>query len=397
MEQKKSLFTRLLPLILLLIFASGGYALYSRFKGKEAPDTGKRPQTVRVASVRSGDIPMYIQALGTVTPLNTVVVKSRVDGQLMRLSFTEGQDVQEGDLLAEIDPRPFEVQRQQALGALARDEAQLKGARLDLARFRKLIKEQSVSLQQLQAQEALVGQYEGAVLADKAAVADADLQLAYCRIAAPVSGRTGLKQVDTGNIIHASDANGIVVITQTRPMDIVFTLVEKDIPQVLEAMRDAPALVVEAWGQDGKTLLSTGRLLSLDNQIDTATGTVKAKARFDNQDSRLFPNQFISIRLLVKTLEKVLIIPSSAVQRSNDGFFVYAVTNSTARMQTVTTTYATASDTVIASGLEAGDIVVTDGVDRLRSGSAVAYGDGDKQEQQAKEPKNGERKRNKAE
>ena len=375
MEQKKTLVNTLLPFALLFLLLAGSYALYAFFKSKGAPDAGKKAQTVRVASVRPGDIPVYLQALGTVTPPNTVVVKSRVDGQLMRLHFTEGQMVNEGDLLAEVDPRPFEVQRKQALGALARDEAQLKGARLDLERFRKLIKEQSVSLQQLQAQEALVGQYEGAVLADKASVADAELQLTYCRVVAPVSGRVGLKQVDAGNIIHASDSNGIVIITQTRPMDVLFTLVEKDIPQVLESMRANPSLAVEAWGQDGKTLLNSGTLLSLDNQIDTATGTVKAKARFDNQDDRLFPNQFVSVRLLVKTLDNVLIVPSSAVQRGSEGFFVYAVTNGTTRMQSVTAVYATATDTVIDSGLKSGDIVVTDGVDRLRAGTAVTYGE----------------------
>ena len=376
MEQKKLLFGSFLLLVVLILLAVGGYVVYNRFTGKEPQGMGSRSQHVRAATVRVSNIPVYIQALGTVTPITTVVVKSRVDGELVRLHFTEGRMVQEGDLLAEIDPRPFEVQRKQALGALARDEAQLKGARLDLARFRKLIKEQSVSRQQLEAQEALVGQYEGAVLADKAAVADAELQLLYCRITAPASGRVGLKQVDVGNIIHASDSSGIVVITQIEPMDVVFTLVEKDIPQVLEAMQENPSLTVEAWGQDGKTLVSTGTLLSLDNQIDTATGTVKAKARFDNTDGRLFPNQFVSVRLLVRTLENVLVIPPSAVQRNAEGFFVYAVTtNGTARIQPITSPYATATDTVVDSGLKAGDTVVTDGVDRLRDGVAVRYGD----------------------
>ena len=381
MEHKKSLIKKLLLAAALVLLAAGGYTVYSRFKGKEPQGMGVRPQNVRAASARVDNIPMYLQALGTITPITTVVVRSRVDGELLRLHFTEGQMVQEGDLLAEIDPRPFEVQRKQALGSLARDEAQLKGARLDLTRYRKLVKEQSVSKQQLEAQEALVGQYEGAVLADKAAVADAELQLTYCRITSPVTGRVGLKQVDIGNIIHASDSTSIVVITQVEPMDVVFTLVEKDIPQVLEAMRENPALTVEAWGQDGKTLLSTGILLSLDNQIDTSTGTVKAKARFDNADGRLFPNQFVSARLLVRILEDVLVVPPSAVQRNTDGFFVYAVTNGTARMQPITSPYATATDTVVDSGLKAGDTVVTDGVDRLRDGTAVRFGD----EKKAKE------------
>ncbi|MDR2488472.1 MAG: MdtA/MuxA family multidrug efflux RND transporter periplasmic adaptor subunit [Desulfovibrio sp.] len=374
MEQKTPVLRKILLLSLLLaLFAAGSYALYSRGYGGQVPEARDKKLMVRVAAVRVDDVPVYVQALGTVTPPGIVAVKSRVDGQLMRLHFLEGQMVSEGDLLAEIDARPFEVQRKQALGALARDEAQLKGARLELERFRKLIKEHAVSLQQLQTQEALVGQYEGAVLMDKAAVADAELHIAYCRITAPISGRTGLKQVDAGNIIRASDAGGIVIITQTRPMDILFTLVEKHIPQVLEAMRGGPPLVVEAWGQDGKTLISRGALLSLDNQIDRSTGTVKARARFDNHDGALFPNQFVSVRLLVKTLEQVTVVPSAALQRGNDGFFAYAVANGAVHMRPVSIAYATAVDSVISAGLDAGDIVVIDGLDRLRAGASVSY------------------------
>jgi multidrug efflux system membrane fusion protein len=360
-------------LLCLLLSIAAGYALYGRLHGKGARPVRQDKQAVRVAVARTDDVPVYVRALGTVTPLNTVVVKSRVDGQLMRLHFTEGRQVGEGDLLAEIDTRPFDVQRKQALGALARDEAQLKGARLELARFRRLFREQAVSQQQLQAQEALVGQYEGAVLVDKAAVASAELQLAYCRITSPVSGRAGLKQVDEGNIIRASDAGGIVIITQTRPMDVLFTLVEKDIPQVLEAMRAGLPPAVEAIAQDGRATAGSGVLLSLDNQIDTATGTVKAKARFPNDDGGLFPNQFVSVRLLVKTLERALVVPSAAVQRGSDGFFVYLVADGVAQLRAVTVAFSGAGESVISAGLSVGDLVVTDGLDRLRAGTAVSY------------------------
>lgn len=360
-------------LLLCVCLLAGGYFAYSRFAARTKPAMPDQRQTVRVASAHIESVPVYFQGIGVVTPPNTVVVKSRVDGQLMRLHFTEGQKVREGDLLAEIDPRPYEVQRNQAAGALARDEALLKDARLDLTRYRKLVKEQSVSRQQVQAQEALVGQYEGMVLSNKAAVADAELQLTYCNITAPISGRAGLKQVDVGNMIRASDATGIVIITQMQPMDVTFTLVEKQIPETLAAMRTGTPVFVEAWGQDSRQILATGKLLSLDNQIDTSTGTVKAKARFENQEGALFPNQFVNIRLLVKTLDDVLVVPTSAVQRNNKGLFVYTVTGGVATMQPVASSYTTADINVIDSGLQAGDIVVTDGVDRLRSGSLVSY------------------------
>ena len=347
--------------------------VYLRLTPKDVVREAPKPQPVRVAEARLGSMDVYFQALGTVTSPNTVTVKSRVDGQLMALHFIEGQVVRQGELLAQIDPRPFEVQLQQAKGSLARDEALLKDAELDLQRYRKLIREQSISAQQLQAQEGLVGQYKGAVISDQAAVADAELQLTYSRITAPISGRVGLKKVDVGNMIRASDSEGIVVITQMRPMHVVFTLVEKLIPEVVPAMRKGGPLTVEAWGQDNQTLLATGELLTIDNQIDTATGTVKAKAVFTNDDRRLFPNQFVNARLKVRTLDDVLIIPSSAVQRNNDGFFVYIVEDGKTRSQVITVDYATDTETVVKSGLSQGDIVVTDGVDRLRDGIEVTH------------------------
>lgn len=361
---------------LVLILGAGGYA-YKRLTTKGAGGAGPPVQPVRVAEAKLDDVDVFFQALGTVVSPNTVTVKSRVDGQLMALHFTEGQSVREGDLLAEIDPRPFEVQLQQAQGQLARDEALLKQANLELQRYRRLVKEQSVSIQQLQAQEGVVGQYEGTVMADKAAVADARLQLTYSRVTAPVSGRVGLRKVDVGNMIRSSDSDGIVVITQMDPMDVVFTLVEKQIPDVVQAMRQAAKeesfLAVEAWGQDNKTLLAAGRLLTIDNQIDTATGTVKAKAEFANADRRLFPNQFVNARLKVSTLRQVLVVPASSLQRNNEGFFVYVVEKGRTRSQAVTTSYSTDTLTVVADGLKVGDVVVIDGVDRLRDGMRVSY------------------------
>lgn len=363
---------RRIPRILLLfcVIAVIVYA-YAQLRGKKEPPR-EMPRSVRAATARTGDIAVHIQTLGTVTP-PTVTVKSRVDGQLMSLHFTEGQMVAEGNLLAKIDPRPFLVQKQQAEGTLAQNEALLRDARLNLERFRKLIKEQSVSVQQLQGQEALVEQYQGAVLANKAAIAEAELQLLYSDITAPASGRAGLRQVDVGNLISASSTDGIVVITQTRPIHVIFTLVERRIPEVLDAMRTGPPLVVESWDQDGKVLIATGSLLSLDNQIDAATGTVKAKAVFENADERLFPNQFVNVRLRLGVLENALIIPTSAVQRNTGGLFVYVIEDGKALVRVIETEYATDSETVVLSGLSEGAVVVTDGVDRLRDGISVTY------------------------
>jgi len=375
MKKIFSLNQKTLVLLALLILAASWFA-YSRFSGKPAERPIIKAQPVRVASARMGTMDVFIRALGTATSPNTVTVRSRVDGQLMALHFTEGQIVRQGDLLAEIDPRPYEVRLQQALGNLARNEALLKDAELDLNRYRKLIREQSISAQQLQSQEGLVGQFQGAVITDRAAVADAELQLSFSRITAPIPGRVGLKRVDVGNMIRSSDNEGIVVITQIRPMHVIFTLVERQIPEVIAAMRKGEPLTVEAWSQDNRTLLATGELLTIDNQIDTATGTVRASAAFANDDRRLFPNQFVNTRLNIRTLENVLIIPSSAVQRNNDGFFVYVVRDGKTRSQTITIGYATDTETVVDAGLAAGDVVVTDGVDRLRDGMAVTYDQG---------------------
>ncbi|MDR0339735.1 MAG: MdtA/MuxA family multidrug efflux RND transporter periplasmic adaptor subunit [Desulfovibrio sp.] len=360
-----------------LIVAGLCYYGYTRFTNDRVRSAPQRPLSVGAARARIDNVDVFLQALGTVSSPNTVTVKSRVDGELTALHFTEGQLVREGDLLAEIDPRPFEVRSQQAKGQLTRDEALLRQAELELERYRKLIKERSVSQQQLEIQEGLVGQYLGAVIAGRAALADAELQIAYSRITAPISGRVGLRKVDLGNMIRSSDSDGLVLITQMRPMHVVFTLVEKQIPEVVAAMfaaRDQDRrLMVEAYGQGNKMLLAEGGLLTIDNQIDTATGTVKAKAEFANEDFRLFPNQFVNVRLRVKTLGRVLVIPSSAVQRNNDGFFVYVIEDGVSRGRPIQAGYATDSVTVVESGLGEGDVVVTDGVDRLRDGMPVRY------------------------
>lgn len=361
-------------LILVALLLIGAAWLVVSLLGPKGPQSQPIiPQAVQVSTVRSGSMDVFIKALGTVTSPNTVTVTSRVDGQLMALHFTEGQVVRAGDLLAEIDPRPFEVQLQQAHGNLARDEALLKDAELDLTRYRKLIKEQSISAQQLQAQESLVGQYRGSVVADKAAVADAELQLTYSRITAPISGRVGLKRVDVGNMVRSSDSAGLVVITQMQPMHVVFTLVEARIPEVLRAMARGGPLAVEVWGQDNKEQLGIGELLTIDNQIDPGTGTIKAKAGFANDERNLFPNQFVNVRLKVERLDDVLLIPTSAVQRNNQGFYVYRVEEGKTRSRAIVPGYTTDTETVVASGLDEGDTVVIDGVDRLRDGMPVTY------------------------
>jgi len=339
---------------------------------RDARDGRSSAVPVRTAPAARADIHVYLTNLGTVTALETVTVRSRVDGQLMSARFEEGQTVKAGDLLAQIDPRPFQVQLEQAQGQLARDQALLNGARSDLERYHGLLKEDSIAAQQVRDQETLVGQYEGAVKLDQAQVDSARLQLDYTRITAPISGRLGLRLVDPGNIVHASDAGGLVVITRVQPIAVVFTVPQNDLPAVLENLgKDAP-LPVEIFDRDGVTRLASGRLTALDNQIDTATGTVKLKAEFANDDGRLFPNQFVNVRLLVATLHDVITVPSSAVQQGPDGSFVYVVNNEdTVALRSVQPGAGEGALTSIASGLGLDDRVVVDGLDRLRDGASV--------------------------
>ncbi len=333
---------------------------------------GQSPVPVVTRAIDSGSLTVYLDALGTVTPSSSVLVRSRVDGQLLRVHFSEGEQVSAGDLLAEIDPRPFQVQLAQVRGQLARDEALLQGARVDLARYRELWQQDSIARQRVESQEALVAQYEGAVEAGRGLVDNARLQLEYASITAPVGGRVGLRQVDAGNVVHASDSQGLVLITQLQPIQVVFTLPEDALPQLLPRLQQGERLIVEAYDRGLSRRLAIGDLVSVDNRIDTATGSVRLKAQFDNGDSALFPNQFVNIRLALETLADAVLAPAAAIQRGTGGDFVYAVDDdASVRLQPVELGPLEGDRVVVTSGLAPGDIIVVEGVDRLRAGARV--------------------------
>ncbi len=341
--------------------------------GARAGEPGaRRAIPVVGATAALGDLGVYQSGLGTVTPVKTVTVRSRVDGQLVSVAYREGQLVREGDLLAQIDPRPFEVQLHQAEGQLAKDEAALANAKVDLERYRVLIKENSVSAQQLDTQAATVDQIEAAIKSDRAQVESAKLNLTYSRITAPISGVVGLRLVDPGNIVHASDQNGLLVITQQQPITVIFTIAADQLPAVLQQRRKGHDLVVEAWDRDFKRELATGSLLAIDNQIDLSTGTIRMRALFPNQDSALYPNQFVNTRLLVETLHGVVLVPTAAIQRSPQSTYVYVVKpDSTVEMRTVEVQMTEGDTSALRSGISAGDVVVVDGVDKLQPGTPV--------------------------
>ena len=345
-----------------------------RIVASHAPDAkSARPTPVVAVPARKEDVPVYLNGLGSVVPINAVTVKSRVDGQLLEIRFTEGQEVTKGSLLAVIDPRPFQIQLTQAEGQHLRDQELLRNAKLDLERYKTLWEQDSIPRQQLDTQQALMRQYEGAVKIDQGLIDNAKLNLTYCQITAPVSGRVGLRLVDSGNMVHASDAGGLVMITQDRPITVVFPLPEDTLPKVLARMRTREPVAVEAWDREMKQKLAMGSLLTVDNQIDPATGTVKFKASFPNSGNELFPNQFVNAKLLVETKREAVIIPAAAVQRGPQGAFVFLLntTDKTVAMRPVKPGVTQGDDITIDEGLAPGDRVVVEGAERLRDGGKV--------------------------
>ena len=365
-------------LVLLCLLGGGAYLLLAKLGDaqppahKRGPDSPDKPLPVAVATARQSDVDVYLAGLGTVTPLNTVIVKSRVDGELNKIAFKEGQFVHAGELLAEIDPRPFQVQLIQVEGQMARDQALLKNAQLDRERYRTLFEQDSIAKQLLDTQEALVRQYEGAVKTDQGQIDNAKLQLVYTRITAPISGRVGLRQVDPGNIIHANDQNGLVVITQLQPITVVFTITEDNVRSVMKKLQAGEKLAVDAYDRENKVKLASGVLLTVDNQIDPTTGTVKLKAQFSNDDYSLFPNQFVNVRMLVNVKQGATVINSAAIQRGTQGTFVYVMKpDQTVTVRQIKTGPAQGDAIAIDTGIAPGELVVVDGTDKLREGAKV--------------------------
>ena len=338
--------------------------------GKGGKRGDGRPVPVVVAKSHKGDLPIYLPGLGTVTALNTVTLRTRVDGTIDKINFTEGQHVNEGDILVEIDPRPFEVQLKQAEGQLARDQASLTNARTDLVRYRTA--GNSVTQQAVDTAAANVAQFEGALKSDQASVDNAKLQLTYSRIIAPISGRIGLRLVDRGNIVHASDATGLVVITQLTPITVIFSLAESYLPQILKAQAGGKDVPADAYDRDLKNKIATGKLLAVDSQIDQTTGTIRCRASFDNKDEALFPSQFVNMRLLVDTRKNVVLVPLAALQHSPKTDFVYIVKeDQTVEMRPVTIGASEGEQLIIDKGVNDGETVVVEGVDKLQPGMKV--------------------------
>jgi multidrug efflux system membrane fusion protein len=326
---------------------------------------------VGVATVKQRDFPVYLTGLGSVQAFNTVSLKSRVDGQIMQVNFQEGQDVHKGELLIVIDERPFQVALDQAQANLQRDQAQLANAKAQFERNKALYEGGVIAKQDLDTLQASLGQYEGTIAADKAAIDQAKLNLVYCRIISPIDGRVGLRQVDPGNYVTAASSTALLVITQLHPIAVIFTLPEDQLQAVLQQLRRGP-MQVDVYGRDDQTKLSAGRLLTIDNQIDQTTGTAKLKAIFENPENSLWPNEFVNVHLLLETRKDAITAPAAAVQRGPQGNFTYVVDSSnTVKMQPVQIALTQGNTVVIASGLQAGDRVVTDGQEKLQAGSKV--------------------------
>jgi multidrug efflux system membrane fusion protein len=340
-------------------------------KGQKAQAAAPRAVSVAVAKVQQEDVPVYLVGLGSVTAFNTANIKSRVDGQIMRVNFKEGQTVKEGDLLILIDPRPYQVQLEQMQAQLFKDQASFRDAKLNLDRYTTLIPSGSIAQQQVDTQKSMVDQLDGQVRTDQAQIDNAKLQLVYCNITAPFTGRVGLRQVDPGNIVHAADTNPMLILTQLQPIAVIFTLPEDQLQTVAQHMKDA-TLPVEAYSRDDQTKLATGKLLTIDNQIDQSTGTAKLKAVFDNRDNRLWPNQFVNANLQLETRKNSTVLPTAAILRGPQGAFVYTVkSDNTVEARGVSISLTQGDTTVIASGLHPGETVVTDGQDKLQTGSKI--------------------------
>jgi len=358
--------------ILLLLLAFVGCQSADPSKDKNALAATSRAVSVGVATAAQQDMPVYLTGLGTVTAYNTVSVKSRVDGELVQVNFREGQQVNKGALLALIDQRPYQVQLASAQAQLFKDQASYRDAQLNYQRYKDLLKQSgAMSQQQVDTQKSTADQFEGAIRADQAAIDNAKLQIDYCHITAPVNGRIGLRLVDAGNIVHATDSNPMLVITQLQPIAVIFTLPEDSLLDVVKRMKQG-TLKVDAYDRDDKTKLASGTLLTIDNQIDQTTGTDKLKAIFDNKDGVLFPNQFVNIHLLLDVRKNSTVVPSVAVQRGPQGAFVYVVkSDKTVEARSVTVALTQSNQSAIDSGLQVGEVVVTDGQDKLQNGAKV--------------------------
>lgn len=356
--------------ILGIIVIFGIYQL--RMSSLNSGGRGRQQAPVVIAKVKTMDVPLYLNALGSVTPTYSVTVRSQINGQLLRVLFREGQMVKAGDLLAEIDSRPYEAQLTQYEGQLARDKAQLANARIDLDRYTKLWKQDSVSQQTLATQQALVKQLEGTIKLDEGLLQATKVNLDYCKITAPVDGRIGLRSVDPGNFVQTSDTNGIAIVNTLNPITVIFSIAEDSIPEIMEKIYAGENLSAEAYDREQKKLLATGKLLTADNQIDSSTGTVRLKAEFSNDRNTLFPSQFVNVRLLVKTLQHALVVPTAALQNTSKGTFVYVLNQDmTVKSTPVVVGVTTDDTTVINSGLSVGQTVITEGTDKLTDGASV--------------------------